>query len=118
MSIIEYYNKILNQFNEEENQIWTEHKPTFIKNKEFYTLFEIIIMVEGESFGKYSDELLYLIEEQSERNEIINKLVQEGKGNYMHRMIDRLNNWCPKLSYPMYPMIYPITLKPINYPPS
>ena len=116
MSIIEYYNKIFNEFTEEEKQIWTEHKPKFIKNREFYTLFEIIVMLEGDSFGKYSDELLYLIEEQSERNAIIRKLVHEGKGNYMHRMIDRLNNWCPKLSYPsVYYMTYDITLKPIHH---
>ena len=111
MSIIEYYNKIFNEFTEEEKQIWTEHKPKFIKNREFYTLFKIIVMLEGDSFGKYSDELLYLVEEQSERNAIISKLVQEGKGNYMHRMIDRLNNWCPKLS----PSTYNITLSSINY---
>ena len=98
MPIIEYYNKIFNQFTEEEKQIWEKHKLKFIKNRDFYTLFEIIIMLEGDNFGKYSDELLYLIEEQYERNEIISKLVHEGKGNYIHHMIDRLNNWRPNLS--------------------
>jgi hypothetical protein len=95
MSIIEYYNKIFNKFTDKEKQIWLEHEDKLKKNRDFYTLFEIIIMVEGDNFGKYSDELIYIVKDPVFRYAIINKLVQTGKGNYMHLMIDRFNNWCP-----------------------
>jgi hypothetical protein len=115
MSIIEYYNKIFNEFTEEEKLIWIEHKSKVIKNRDFYTLFKIIVMVEGDNFGKYSDELLNFVKIPAFRNAIIRKLVQEEKGNYMHRMIDQLNNWYPNMSsHPAYHMTYDITLKPIK----
>jgi hypothetical protein len=116
MSLVKYYDEIFKKFTKEEEQLWIEHMPKISKNKDFYTLFEVMIIVEGKNFGKYSDDLLYLIKDPFYRYAIISKIVEEGKGNYMHHMINRLNNWYPKLSYSSTsPITFPITLNPIHF---
>lgn len=121
MSLVEYYEQMYKKFTKEEKQIWVEYIPTIIENRDFYTLFQVMIIIEGENFGKYSDDLLYLVKDPFYRYAIISKIVEEKKGNYMHHMINRLNHWSPPYNLTYNLTCYnehPITLQPIHFLPS
>jgi hypothetical protein len=77
--LLAYINKIERGFTEEEKKLWIEHIPKYVENKSLYTLLDIIITVEGDSIGKYTDKLVLLVENPEYRKVLVIKLIIQGR---------------------------------------
>jgi hypothetical protein len=77
--LLAYINKIERGFTEEEKKLWIKHIPKYVENKSLYTLLDIIITVEGDSIGKYTDKLVLLVENPEYRKVLVIKLIIQGR---------------------------------------